>query len=288
MIGQVTAGSSPDCYGPSPPWDEVRVLLLDFDLSWHLDAFDVSVSQPGAANGYLAPEQVERSASVSTRNAAVDSFGLGMTFYFLRAGRDPRFGENRYSDWLSTLAELARGNPCKQWRSLPHRYSRLIFNSTRNRQEERLDVVLIEAELLRLLEAESNPSAVLSAEMLAEEIAMRASDGNYKWNNDNFSARHEVGGARIDVKGIESTRTVQVEFQWLKAGFEHHQNVRKWLPVAQGKIESAFRQSGWHVQAGLDTGVLRGHAEADVDLIRRNVEGAATTLAAVIDALGFQ
>ncbi len=129
-----------NCWGPNPDWDLVRLWVLDFDLSWHIDAFDVSVSQPGTANGYLSPEQAERNSGVSTRNAAVDSFGIGMTFYFFATRDEPRFGEQRYSDWADTLRKAAEKTACREWRSLPKRYFRLVQRATQDRQSERLDM----------------------------------------------------------------------------------------------------------------------------------------------------
>ena len=36
-----------NCWSPNPDWNEVDVVVLDFDLSWHLDAFDGNRSRVG-------------------------------------------------------------------------------------------------------------------------------------------------------------------------------------------------------------------------------------------------
>ncbi len=69
--------------------DDYEVVVLDFDLSWYRGASEDSVMDQSALNGFLAPEQIERTKGVSTRNATVDSFGLGMTLYFLRTHDEP-------------------------------------------------------------------------------------------------------------------------------------------------------------------------------------------------------
>ena len=61
--------------------DAWEVVVLDFDLSWHMGALERSVVH-GALTGYLAPEQIDATPGCSTRHAAVDSFGVGMTLYY--------------------------------------------------------------------------------------------------------------------------------------------------------------------------------------------------------------
>src|SRR5688500_11431118 len=51
-----------------------RVVVLDFDLAWHVDASERSVVL-SAEYGYIAPEQLARIPGISTRSGAVDSFG---------------------------------------------------------------------------------------------------------------------------------------------------------------------------------------------------------------------
>lgn len=64
-----------DFYSDPDNW---KVMVLDFDLSWHLGAEERSVVHGSTLYGYLAPEQIMRVPGVSTRHSAVDSFGLGM------------------------------------------------------------------------------------------------------------------------------------------------------------------------------------------------------------------
>lgn len=277
-----------NCWGPDPNWEDVAIYLLDFDLSWHLDAFDLSVSEPGTSNGYLAPEQVHRSKGTSTRNAAVDSFGLGMTLYFLRSRVEPRFGQHRYGDWLETLYSCAEKHPCKEWMSLPQRYVRLIHNATMERQEQRWDMSRIEGELDRLREAQAGLLPVQSAELLAEEIGARAFKGRYEWDDDASTATYKVGGTCINISGDERSRKVIVEFNWLKGGDDNNQSVKKWLPNAKNKILSLFNNAGWRCTGMINTGQLNGKAEIDVDVVKKNLQHAATALNASLHALNFR
>ena len=69
--------------------DEWDVVVLDFDLSWHRGALERSVIHGSTTFGYLAPEQIHEIDGVSTRHAAVDSFGIGMVLFFMLSGRNP-------------------------------------------------------------------------------------------------------------------------------------------------------------------------------------------------------
>ncbi|WP_417744350.1 protein kinase domain-containing protein [Rosistilla oblonga] len=276
-----------NCWGPNPNWEEVKLWVLDFDLSHHKDAFDVSISQPGQANGFLAPEQVERSKGVSTRNATVDSYGLGMTFYYLRSSVEPRFAQHRYQDWSATLDGCAHNNPCKGWKSLPMRFSRLIESSVSESQSDRLDVSGIENELIRLQQAILSPGSVASAELITEELAAKVFGHEYSWNKSNFTASHHIGNIEARLIGDESSRIVRFEYKWIVTDLISHQDVKRWLPAAKDEIASALRKAGWEAKTIISTGVLEGRADIDVDIARRNLSQVASSLESAKDALTF-
>lgn len=260
---------------------------MDFDLSHHLDSFDVSVSTPGQANGYLAPEQVESHSGVSTRNATVDSFGLGMTFYFLRTGIEPRFAQHRYTDWRDSLRGCAHNYPCKEWVSLPLRFARLIYNSTMEFQENRMEVANIENELIWLEEAISNSSSVISAELLAEELAARALDNQYEWDRNSLMATHDIANVQLRVMGDEKQQRIRFEFAWLQQSQFHHQDVKRWLPKAQEKIISVFKKAGWNYDAVISTGQISGSSWIETSSVKGQVLKQSEALRLAKEALTF-
>ena len=276
-----------NCWGPSPRWEETKLWVLDFDLSHHLDSFDVSVSQPGQANGYLAPEQVERNNKVSTRNATVDSFGLGMTFYYLRTGVEPWFAQHRYGDWIETLKGVANNYPCKKWRSLPFRFCRMMYNATQESQENRLEVANIENELIWLEQVLTTPKSVVSAELLAEELAARGFDNIYEWDRDSISATREIANIKLRLIGEEAKQQIRLEFAWLQGGQLHHQDVRRWLPKAREQVESILTKSDWQVSSQINTGQFRGAATTSIKNVRSALERHSAAIGNVADALSF-
>lgn len=225
-----------------------QVVVLDFDLSWHKDAHEVSVASPGSENSYLAPEQTYRSTAASTRNALVDSYGLGMTLYYLRTGVHPTFLQPQHADWQDVLDRATASHSCNEWASLPARYFRLVSNAVRPRQAERWDMQQILGELERLQEAVTKPTNVVSAEMIAEELARRSFTGRYSWNADDLIASIETPtGLTVSIRGDEIGRRIWLEAGWQQMGSAHHAKIRKWLPGACDKARSVLYSAEWRV-----------------------------------------
>jgi len=271
------------CWGPNPDWADVRVVVLDFDLSWHIDSFDVSITQPGTANGFLAPEQVRKDSGVSTRNSAVDSYGLGMTFFFMRSGVEPRHGEHEYSSWNTTLHDEIQSHKCREWVSVPKRFSRLIHNSTKERQEERWDITRIYGEISRLREAIIEPESIISAELLAEELSARCFGEQYTWNSDRFIATYKMAGTQVDVIGDERKGVVKVDFKWLATD---DRDVKRWLGRVRDQVNSAFSGDDWRTaDLTLVSRQLWGSAEIKCNSLRLRMGEATTALSKAVDSL---
>jgi serine/threonine protein kinase len=228
--------------------EDWKIVVLDFDLSWHKDATEASVLHFSSASGFLAPEQVRRTPSASTRSAAVDSFGIGMTLYFLRTGEEPFPSQHQHRNWPSDLEAHANRLSDNRWRSLSNRYFRLIRSATRNEQMNRWDVSQIEGELLRLKEAYQNAKSVKSAELSAEEIAARSVGMEYEWSDDrNEATRRYFNNLVLAVQGSESKGEVTLSIRWVADGTSPHAKVTKWLRTAGPKLVSLLKKGGWHV-----------------------------------------
>jgi serine/threonine protein kinase len=266
---------------------EWEVVVLDFDLSWHREAQEMSVASPGMANGYLAPEQVQRVRNVSTRNAAVDCFGLGMTLFFLRTGVEPTFSQHRHRDWSTVLSQFADANPCREWRSVPKRYFRLVEYATQDAQAARWDMSQIEGELTRLKETLDRPETVQSAELLAEELAARGFPGSYQWNTDTLSASLTLPtGLGLSLTGKETASQVQLDLSWKRIGVEHHARVTKWLPTVFNESQAILRKSQWIItSAASSASEVSVTALIPVSVLRDRLDDAEKTIAAVVDKM---
>lgn len=257
--------------------DNYDVLVLDFDLSWHRGASELSVMAPQAVSGFLAPEQVNRDSRVSTRHASVDSFGLGMTLYFMRCGKDPVFSHHRHSDWKETLERNIGAVHCDTWKSLPIRFARLIEASTRQTQPARWDMSQILRELNRLLDAEKSTALVTSAELFAEELA-RCSDiqDRYTWSDDASEAIFDSFGARFVIRGNEVQNKVEVELYWSRS---RGPSVDKYMKAAGNKALAELNKGRWeHVVSDRTSDSLRITADIRVHQLKTALPLAVTTL----------
>jgi len=235
-------------YGLAGEWE---VVVLDFDLSWHREAIEVSIISASSASGYLAPEQLRRDLKVSTRNAAVDSFGLGMTLYHLCTGREPMVGDHARADWISNVRASVAHRACSSWRSLPTRMARLICASTRDAQHERWDISQILGELERLRTAEASPASVRAAELLAEEcFARTAFADRAEWHPDRLaSSARLASGVEVTCRGDESMALVETSISWIDKGTAERRKIGKWIGKAFDQAEASLRRGGWKTEA---------------------------------------
>lgn len=269
--------------------EDWQVVVLDFDLSWHRDAHEKSVVY-GTLTGYLAPEQIQVTQDASTRHAAVDSFGVGMTLYYLISGRDPMPAQHRHQDWNEVVTQAALGHGSTAWLSLPYRYARVVMRATNDGQANRWDMAQINDELKRLREAHTSPSGVVSAELLAEEIAARCGR-EYEWDSNRATAMMRLpSGVEASVAGDETGRQVVAKLGWESRGQEERKKVGRWMKSAAERCAALFKKGGWRM--GVRNVRLPNSVTMEATLsVRRagtNVAAAGKVVAEVAKELSFE
>ena len=234
-------------YSDPHDWDAV---VLDFDLSWHRGATERSVVHGSTTFGYLAPEQIQELPGVSTRHAAVDSFGMGMVLFFMVSGRDPVPDEHKHVGWKELLKQATANRPCVQWYSVPSRFSRLIEYATQDNQANRWDMTQIQAELERLNRVVLDPDSTESAELIAEEIAARCEFGKgYTWDSDTLSAvRESPAGIRTQIRGDESQRRIWAKLTCGDPGVRGKAHLDRWIPSRMETARNMLAANGWQVE----------------------------------------
>ena len=233
----------------SDPYDW-EVVVLDFDLSWYRDALDTSVVHGSTTFGYLAPEQIRDIEGVTTRHAAVDSFGMGMVLFFMVSGRDPIANEHKHFDWRTTLGQATEKFICGEWHSVPSRFARLIEYATQDTQSERWDMTQIQAELGRLHRAVLNPRATQSIELIAEEIAARCEfTEGYDWDGDTLSAVKESSSEiTVTLQGDESQRKIFAKLSWGNPGVQGRAYLDRWIPNRMQTARDMLESRGWRIE----------------------------------------
>lgn len=267
-------------------WD---VVVLDFDLSWHRGAQEVSIDLTDrSALGYLSPEQVRSVDGFSTRSAAVDTFGIGMTLFFALTGEHPRAGAAAESSWESQTRWRLRNSLATEWKSLPNRLARLIARATKVRQSERIDFAAFVEELDRLRKAHSDPSTIRSAQTWAEELVARGFvNEDYHWNADYRRAEvSRPSGLRIHVYGDDLGECVRLEADWASSGDLEWRKVAKYLPSRVDQFLSRLRTGGWVIESrGGGPGTFRAAARVRLELLVRDVNPAASALCAAAQCI---
>ena len=121
----------------------------------------------------------------------------------------------------------------------------MVREATRDRQEDRIDMAQIQDEIAQLSDALANPDSVRSAELLAEEIASRATAKRYQWFPSEATAKFSDATVNGILAPNEKEGKICLYFQWQKSGHDHHAKIKKWLPKASDKALSVLRAGGW-------------------------------------------
>lgn len=273
--------------------EKIDVVVLDFDLSWHRDAAGQSIDWSQSVSGFTAPELANADKHRTTRSALVDSFGLGMTLYFMASRRKPIFLQQKHDDWLSVLREQVVSRKCSRWNSIPVRFARLIAWATRNTQTERWDMTRILGELQRLKKCIDMPSSIDSAELLAEELACRCGQiaESYEWSVDRREATAilPTSHAQVVLFGNEDEQRVELRINWTSLGLNSGKNVSKFVKQAYDGSYAKLKSAGWRILSNkLDVEDAGIEASIATQFLKGKVESVAQTVNAVIELFRFQ
>lgn len=227
-----------------------KMKICDFDLSWHKNAVDTSIALE-SLNGYLAPEQLDSTLRDLSRSTYVDSFGFGMTLYFVLTLTNPVPYDQRNKDqWRDKLLMAARNKPCRRWLSLPRRFTRMIYFLTQDSQKKRWSLQNAKDELQRLQNALQGIQNITSAEIAAEELVHRTQKyrNDYRWDKVLLCANIDVRpGLKLQVKGDELNKTVIVVLDWQHLGDTQLKSLMKYLPQKIKSVLTDLRKEGWKV-----------------------------------------
>lgn len=226
------------------------VVVLDFDMSWHKGSSEKDVVFESRDDfGYLAPEQTTMVRGVSAVSTRVDSYGLGMTLYFLFGGLHPRSNEGLSEQWLGLASRATARDYDEKWKSLPTRLARLIRDCTQIAQSDRLDFALASKEIDAIQTVVIAPEELDNPDIFAEEIMARLPlPTSYEW------ASGSAGGRARLARGLEVVlqpdfRNAQVAFQmaYVDQGLQSYGDLGWRLEGALDKSVRALEKTGWKV-----------------------------------------
>jgi len=269
-------------------WQDVdngEVVVLDFDLSWHVQANEVSITHSTTGNGYLAPEQVRRKTDAPTRNGAVDSFGLGMTLLFMISGEHPMQNDHCRNEWAYHVKRCCTEIRKQHWQSVGNRVARLILKVTRDIQSERWDVAQIYKELCRIYGAINEPNSVNDAELWSEELLHRLVDADYEWDATSGTFFWDSRTCLVvRTEGRIVKESVAVEFTWVDKGVSQFKNRSQWIGQSLETLPLLIKDSSWRREELLcEAQNLRFLVSAPVTCLRNEFAKNLVVLKRVLD-----
>lgn len=233
-----------NCYSNT---DDIDIVVLDFDLSWHKGALDVSVVHGARAQGYAAPEQTATGLrpGTSTRNTAVDVFGFGMLGFFLLTGEDPRPNEQNFPGFNKRIGDSIDRDFRPDWLSLSRYLAHTIDRCTKDIQSERIG--FSEAlEAFRIShEMASSESVPSKHPLILLEIACRVESGG-KLSIRDFDRQVLIVGPdtskeiAVSLGEINNKTAIHIRLSKVRSEFEER-NVAKYLQSSADKSISQLR-----------------------------------------------
>jgi eukaryotic-like serine/threonine-protein kinase len=246
---------------------EWKVKVLDFDLSWHKGAEDHSIMH-SPAFGYLAPEQRVKSA-YTTRNALVDSYGFGMTLYFICTGRNPFPDQHMGPNWIRELQQFEMKR-CPEWESLPRRVARLVHSATLHEQPGRATMSQIEGELDSLRLASMTQERVPLVDVITEELAFRTAHFHgYKWiESDSVASLSSANGVNLKLETIPGTRVIKFSTAWSNSGAQDWNHIDRMINQAVPRLEEALKDVSSSVKIDRRRHAFDASAQLSADEVR--------------------
>lgn len=277
--------------------DDFEVVVLDFDLSWHRGFHDLSVAHNARVLGYAAPEQVVKhdlAPTEKTRNAAVDSFGLGMLVFFVVVGRHPFPGEQQSSGFFEAVLDAAKRLCPARWRSVPYALAELIARCTDHEQSRRPTMSQIVSRLSMLRRTLADDSIPFDCDLALKEVAARA------WGDELLrvtGSAEELGSISVSRPGVQAeVRTdvsdedqpiMRVSFTRTRQEHDDRSTFEKYIRGKAEKCTAALRRHGFvEIEQSLGGGqVVVAGVFAPPDFLDRTITELARMLSTIMHTL---
>lgn len=263
-----------------------EVIVLDFDMSWHKGSKEKDIVFESRDDiGYLAPEQTDASHNVSARSTRVDSYGFGMTIYFIFGCESPRSNEALSDRWLEKTIRAVKRDYSDNWLSAPFRLGRIISQATQIDQNERIDFATILREMKFLRSAITSEASMSNPDLWAEEILARLSEGrSYLWNDDQSRGTTETpSGLKVTVSSNPRSGNINLDIEYADRGMRERSHLGKYLSNSAMNANKYFSSSGWHItESSVTASEVRIKTFCAVTSIQRDKEGMAGAAARAV------
>jgi len=232
--------------------NNLDVVVLDFDLSWHQGAYGLSVVEGAHAQGYAAPEQTRTQAkpeiaAFSTRHTGVDVFGLGMIAFYVFTGRDPRANEHQFPDFRKTIVDgiMRRLKGIPDWKLLPEELADLVLHCTKEKQSERPPFGDIVRSLYIFKQIAQTSIIAINNPMLLKEIVYRISGPEAKMDSSDFDRNIscESGHKKylLSLVALKSNPAIKFRIERPHIQSDDRKTINKYMKVKVEKVAARLK-----------------------------------------------
>lgn len=181
---------------------------------------------------------------MTARSTKVDSFGLGMTCFAAFGARHPIPGEILGQDWLRTLRKATALGYDGDWKCIPERLARAIYDATKFDQADRLDFSSLSSRLSRIRVTLEGHHEKAPVDLVGEEVLYRIAEGRaYSWNDAEGSGEIEFSsGAAISIKTLVERGEIKIKIDYVDSGSKAHAKRNEALGKVKVNIEKYTRK----------------------------------------------
>lgn len=225
----------------------LKVMILDFDLSWHKGATELTVALGAMSQGFMAPEQAEEDENF-TRNTAVDVYSIGMISYYVLTRKNPAPYQHRFLRFKEGLLDIIKSNYKTNWKCLPQFLTETIVNATLHDVNKRLSLEAYLSNVKLALNMLLADEISNTHPLVLQELACQIANGNEFSVTDfgrNIVIETRDLGKRVclSLKQNSNEVVIYVEIKKLRTGDENRAKTAKYLENAKNKALSVVEKS---------------------------------------------
>jgi hypothetical protein len=230
-----------------------RVVVLDFDMSWHKGSHGKDVIFETRDDfGYLAPEQTSKKTSYTSRSTKVDSYGFGMTLYSFISGEVPIPNAGLSGDWLERVRGVFGSANVGRWVSLRNKLARLVRDCTKVDQKERLEFSSVRRRIEGISEFLEGKATYAKLEILSEETLalIGGGAGEYDWDDvEGLGEIRRLDGVKVVVRVDAQAHSIQVSLYFESKGGREYKEVEMNVKRANDAVLKLMKIEGVSVES---------------------------------------
>lgn len=227
--------------------DQYDVRLLNYDMSWHKDACGKVIPGNALEAGYYPPELLKHSQDNISRTTKVDSYGVGMSIYYMIAQIAPSVAGATSSYWESELFRIRKLGP-KSFPIAGRILQRIIRSATHPVVTERSTLHEIRSRIEELRSSVVGGIDSACIEHIAELLYNEAGIENYDVSTDGRKLSLEViTGRSIDIEADRTNQTITVFFENKQSGASDWSDIGSNWRQKLNSASEILAAGGWKI-----------------------------------------